>query len=54
MPPQPTLNKLALVAGFFNVRLSGAYGLEHRKQAYACLQVLCEGQRPELSEQSER
>jgi len=38
------------VAGFFNVRLPGAYGLEHRKQANACLQVLCEGQWPELAE----
>jgi len=35
--------------------LSGACGLEDRKQAKACLhKVLCEGHRPELSERSER
>ncbi|WP_232310730.1 hypothetical protein, partial [Thalassospira sp. MCCC 1A01148] len=42
--------QLALVAGFFNVRLSGACGLGHRKQAIACLQVLCEGLWPKLAE----
>ena len=51
--PATNIKKARQMAGFFNVCLPGAYGLEPAT-GQACCQVLCGAHRAELSEQSER